>query len=239
MTLEFFYHFCQISASHETNVFFHRFEFSLWKVGQVTVSTVSTKKPALCLVSLPPPIWSPLPLFFFSPSLSVPVLLIFLFYLFPLLLPPPPPQSVGQMCPICSNPALHCVVADAAGQTAVEPLYTEVYIPNRGVQQHVRQLVQPPRSPLKLLSSPFLILFPTDWLARCGCRYHEGRLGLTAYLMVFKKKKKKMAENPHHCSSFGCVNQTNDPPFTPLPPLSVFHTQVFFSFLFFSHSRRL
>lgn len=43
--------------------------------------------------------------------------------------------------PICSNAALHCVVADAAGQTAVEPLYTEVYVSNRGVQQHVCQLV--------------------------------------------------------------------------------------------------
>lgn len=53
---------------------------------------------------------------------------------------PPHPLPVGRR-PICSNPALHCVVADAAGQTAVEPLYTEVYIPNRGVQQHVCQLV--------------------------------------------------------------------------------------------------
>lgn len=43
--------------------------------------------------------------------------------------------------PLCSNTALHCVVADAAGQTAVEPLYTEVYVSNRGVQQHVCQLV--------------------------------------------------------------------------------------------------
>lgn len=236
MTLEFFYHFCQISASHETNVFFHRFEFSLWKVGQVTVST---KKPALCLVSLPPPIWSPLPLFFFSPSLSVPVLLIFLFYLFPLLLPPPPPQSVGQMCPICSNPALHCVVADAAGQTAVEPLYTEVYIPNRGVQQHVRQLVQPPRSPLKLLSSPFLILFPTDWLARCGCRYHEGRLGLTAYLMVFKKKKKKWLRIHITAVHLAVLTKQMILP-SPTPPLPTPPTQCFsYTFLFFSHSWRL
>lgn len=53
--------------------------------------------------------------------------------------------------PICSNTALHCVVADAAGQTAVEPLYTEVYVPNRGVQQHVCPLHLKPPPPLLLL----------------------------------------------------------------------------------------
>lgn len=52
-----------------------------------------------------------------------------------------PPLLPVDRLPICSNTALHCVVADAAGQTAVEPLYTEVYVPNRGVQQHVCPLV--------------------------------------------------------------------------------------------------
>ena len=88
----------------------------------------------LCLLSLV--------LVFLSPqfTLSCASLVFFPFFLPFVTFSPPPPLPVGRW-PICSNPALHCVVADAAGQTAVEPLYTEVYVPNRGVQQHVCQLV--------------------------------------------------------------------------------------------------
>lgn len=87
---------------------------------------------SLLLVFLSTPFSSPVPL------LSV---LFFPFFLsFFVTFSPPPPLPVGRR-PICSNTALHCVVADAAGQTAVEPLYTEVYVSNRGVQQHVCQLV--------------------------------------------------------------------------------------------------
>ncbi len=40
------------------------------------------------------------------------------------------------------------------------------------------------KSPLQTISSPFLILFSTHWLALCGCRYYESSSDLAAHLML-------------------------------------------------------